>query len=352
MPKKLVICCDGTWNTQDQNEKSSPCPTNVERIARALRGEDAKGLPQVVYYESGVGTDWGFSLRGGALGRGLWKNVVDCYRFLVHNYCAGDQLYIFGFSRGAFTARSLAGLVRNSGILKRGHEEYEAEALALYRDYDPETTPTSKRCSDLRKQHCVEEETAIEFLGVWDTVGALGIPGLDGSFQILKQLDWQFHDVELSSSVKRARHALAIHEHRLEFEPTKWKLQAKDQGDREKLVQMWFAGAHSDVGGGYPEHGLSDISLDWMIQEAEKAGLKFGRDALPTHAPDPLAKPHDSFGTIYRFLDFFRGHKNGEPRKWAPTNETCEEIHDSVIQRYRAKVAGDVWPPTFEAVLK
>src|SRR5687768_1794784 len=134
MPKKLIICADGTGNTQEKYEGGKPCPTHVARVARALRTEDAEGRPQVIFYDPGVGTQSGLTLRGGALGRGIWGNVLDCYRFLVHNYSKDDLIYIFGFSRGAFTARSLAGLIRNSGILKRGEENCEREALQLYRD--------------------------------------------------------------------------------------------------------------------------------------------------------------------------------------------------------------------------
>src|SRR5215207_1855050 len=99
MPKKIIICADGTWNKEDENDQGHPCPTNVVKIARGLRQNDDRGIPQVVHYESGVGTDWGFSVRGGALGRGIWQNVLECYRFIVHNYAPGDSLYLFGFSR-------------------------------------------------------------------------------------------------------------------------------------------------------------------------------------------------------------------------------------------------------------
>ncbi len=350
MPKKLIVCADGTWNTQDGSDDGVPCPTNVEMIARALRNSGEDGDPQVVFYEPGVGTESGFQLRGGALGRGIWRHIQDCYRFLVHNYSVGDQLYIFGFSRGAFNARSLAGLVRNSGILKRGHEDFEKEAMELYRDYDKGTSPDSDRCVAFRTAHSHDPE--IEFVGVWDTVGALGIPGMDGSFRILKGLDWQFHDVTLSRKIKCARHALAIHEHRTEFLPTLWELHPDVQGDPNRLKQVWFTGAHSDVGGGYPDHQLSDISLGWMIKEATEAGLVFGMDALPKYDPKFDGKPHDSFGTLFKLIDFFRGKPHGSGRVWNPTDETCEEIHESVEQRYKAKLKGDVWPEPFATELK
>lgn len=304
----------------------------------------------MIFYEAGVGTEQGFSLRGGALGRGMWRHILDCYRFLVHNYVEGDQIYIFGFSRGALNARSLSGLIRNSGILKRGHEDFEKDALALYCGYDPGTTPDAEKCMEFRAAHSYEPD--IEFVGVWDTVGALGIPGLDGSFRFFKGLDWQFHDGTLSHRIKRARHAMAIHEHRLEFLPTLWELPADLKGDPDRLKQVWFTGAHSDVGGGYPEHQLSDLSLGWMIEEATKAGLVFGMDAVPNYDPKFGGKPHDSFGAIFKLLNFFRGKPDGAGRAWAPRPETCEEIHPSVEQRYKAKLAVDVWPAPFAAELK
>lgn len=351
MPKKIIICADGTWNKEDKTDQGHPCPTNVVKIARALRQSDGTGVPQVVHYESGVGTDSGFRVRGGALGRGIWQNIVDCYRFIVHNYAPGDTLYMFGFSRGAFTVRSLAGLIRNSGILKRGCEGKEHEAIDLYRDYDPNTTPDSETCKKFRADNCIQPEPDIEFLGVWDTVGALGIPGLDGSFRFLKGLDWQFHDVTLSRSIRIARHALAIHEHRTFFVPTLWEQQPGMPASQ--LEQVWFTGAHSDVGGGYAEHELSDVALEWMIGEAKKAGLEFGLDALPDFTPNPLGGAHDSLGTFSKVLSFFRGEGlDGAARRYNQKPElTRQSIHPSVKQRFDAR-ADDPWPDDFRKALQ
>lgn len=357
MPKKIIICADGTWNKEDETDQGHPCPTNVVKIARALRQSNAQGVPQVVHYESGIGTNWGFRLRGGGLGRGMWANILDCYRFLVHNYAPGDSIYLFGFSRGAFTVRSLAGLIRNSGILKRGHEGYEHDAIELYRDYDPKTTPDSETCKQFRADHCCQPEPGIDFLGVWDTVGALGIPGMDGSFRLLKGLDWQFHDATLSTKVKCARHALAIHEHRASFVPTLWE--QKPGMPPEQLEQVWFAGAHSDVGGGYKEHALSDIALQWMVEEAQKAGLEFGMDALPAFAPDPLGESHDSFGALSKVMSFFRGEGfDGAPRVYGLKPElTRQSIHPSASARFKArsknsKLKDEPWPESFRKALE
>jgi uncharacterized protein (DUF2235 family) len=348
MPKKLIVCADGTWNTEDETDHGFPCPTNVTKIARALLPADKNGVQQVVRHIDGVGSQVGIKVRGGAVGRGLFHNVLAGYRFLYQNYEEGDQIFLFGFSRGAYTARSLAGLIRNSGILKRGEESQEDKAVELYRDYAPETAPDGEVSVRFRAAHSYDSD--IEFIGVWDTVGALGIPGLDGSFRILKGLDWQFHDVSLSSKVKNAFHALAIHEHRTEFMPTLWE-KKEDAPAGQILEQVWFSGVHSDVGGGYPQAGLSDVALQWMMDKAEKEGkLAFDYDPLVNFRPDPIAKGHDSFGAFYKVLDWLR-HKPGLRQYGGENTATCESIHPSVRDRYR-QVSGERWPESFAAALK
>jgi len=349
MSKKLIVCADGTWNSDNEIDSGHPQATNVAKLARALlptakASDGGAATPQLVYYEPGVGTSLGIRLRGGALGRGIFDNVLDCYRFLVHNFEPGDELYFFGFSRGAYTVRSLAGLVRNSGILKRGHESSEKEAVALYRDYSDDTKPDGETSIRFRAEHSHTPD--IRFIGVWDTVGALGIPGLDGRFRLLRGLDWQFHDVTLSSIVKNAFHALAIHEHRAEFLPTLWE-QQPGMADQQRLEQVWFSGAHSDVGGGYPEAGLSDIALDWMIDAARKyGGLEFDLQSFEMR-PDFRAKGHDSFGTFYKVLDWIDRKKNGTLREFLPKPETQERLHESVIER-ALNNSEEKWPQTFK----
>jgi len=356
MPKKLIVCADGTWNTENKTDQGRPSATNVLRVARALLPTDSEGVSQVIHYEKGVGTDFGIRVRGGAFGRGIFQNVSDCYEFLIHNFDPGDRIYLFGFSRGAYTARSLAGLIRNSGILKRGQESHRDEAIALYRDYDPATAPDGPLSVKFRAAR--SHEPGIEFIGVWDTVGALGIPGLDGRFRLLKGLDWQFHDVKLSRVVKNAFHALAIHEHRAEFMPTLWEKQPPWEKQtappaQQVLEQMWFSGAHSDVGGGYPETGLSDVALEWMVGKAQDpGGLEFDRGALNLR-PDSFAEGHDSFGTFYKILSWLEGKPGGAMRQFReyPTSVTCEDIHPSVLQRAAANEK-EKWPPSFAKELK
>ena len=221
MSKKIIICADGTWNTEDQVDHGTSDPTNVVKIARALLPLDDQGMDQIIYYHSGVGTNFNQHFGGGAFGAGLFANIQDCYRFLIHNYVPGDRLYFFGFSRGAYTVRSLAGLVRNSGILRRGHEDQQETAFLNYQNRSAQTTPDSPQMQQFRQEHSYtlpgDTGQAIEMIGVWDTVGALGVPANVLGLHLPGSENCQFHDVTLSSYVKSAFHALAIHEHRKEF---------------------------------------------------------------------------------------------------------------------------------------
>lgn len=349
--KKLIVCADGTWNTETETDHGLPCPTNVTKLARALYPSDQQGIPQVVFYHSGVGTNFGQRVSGGAFGAGLFENVVDCYRFLILNYEPGDLLYFFGFSRGAFTVRSLAGLVRNSGILKRGEEAYEREAIDLYRDDSPATAPNAEASKQFRAAHSHEPD--IEFIGVWDTVGALGIPGMGEHFRLPGGVDWQFHDVTLSSKTHHAFHALAIHEHRSEFLPTLWEKPLDDPAG-QVLEQVWFTGAHSDVGGGYPSSGLSDVALHWMIEKARDAGgLKIGNPPYRGFEPNPLGAGHNSFSAFYQVLDFLERKMGGSLRVYNEKPElTCQSLHPSVVARFKDKTINEKWPPTFLQALQ
>jgi uncharacterized protein (DUF2235 family) len=295
--KRLVVCCDGTWNRADQQSGDRPTPTNVVKLAYRVAKRDGD-IAQVLSYDQGVGTGNSLDrLLGGAFGAGLADNIFDAYRFLMANYEPEDELYLLGFSRGAYTARSLAGMIRKCGILARASVGRYVEALALYRD--PDTHPDDPRPVTFREQHslCRGEGIPITFLGVWDTVGALGIPirGL----RWLTRREHQFHDAELSGSVRRACQALAIDERRGPFEPSLWSYVPKQD---QTVEQVWFPGVHSDVGGGYAEVDLSDIALDWMIGKARAAGLAFGDGLWSANplAPKPAGVLHDSKRGLYR----------------------------------------------------
>ncbi|MFJ5775341.1 DUF2235 domain-containing protein [Streptomyces sp. NPDC093094] len=310
MAKRLVICCDGTWNFADQPSKS-----NVAKVALSVLPGSADGKEQRVYYHSGVGTRRWERLRGGAFGVGLSRNVIDAYRFLVETYEPGDELFLFGFSRGAFTARSLSGLVRNSGILRREHMDRIPQAWSLYRDRVEQ--PNGAAATLFRRSY--GRESQIRFIGVWDTVGSLGIPVPDAAWlkPAVNRFNrrWAFHDTELSRGVVAAFHALAIDERRSAFRPALWHQRPGADRQGQELQQVWFAGVHCDIGGSYKETGLSDITLLWMIDQARRHGLEFDAEALseagPTVMrpqqstdfrvqPDASGRLHDSRKGMYR----------------------------------------------------
>jgi len=328
--KRLIVCCDGTWNSADQQSNHVPCPTNVIKMAYRVAKSDG-AVAQLIFYDQGVGTgNFVDRVSGGAFGGGLIDNIFDGYRFLIANYEPGDELFVFGFSRGAFTARSLCGMVRKCGILRRESVMHYHEALELYRLAD--VHPDDDRARDFRREHGVtgEEPIGVTFLGVWDTVGALGIP-LRG-LRWLTRRKYQFHDTELSGCVKRAWQALAIDEHRGPFAPTLWDYVPKPG---QQVQQTWFIGAHSDVGGGYPDSGLSDIALEWMIEGARQAGLAFDERVMAAHPlkPDPLAGIHDSRKGIYRVvpsIDRLIGRCSGADAVADPT----QAVHETVMERW------------------
>ena len=333
--KRICICCDGTWNSADQATNGIPHPTNVLRTAYRIAKRDGP-IDQLVYYDQGVGTGNRLDrLTGGAFGSGLIDNIYDAYRFLIANYEPDDEIYLFGFSRGAFTVRRLAGMIDKCGILKRASVAKYHEARSLYLSSSPVDSPRAKR---FRQDHSLagDAEIPIKFVGVWDTVGALGIP-LRGLRLLTLQHD-QFHDTQLSHGVKFAYQALAIDEHREPFAPTLWSpVHEPDQ----TIEQVWFCGAHSDVGGGYVGRGLADITLGWMIEKAQSHGLAFEDDVLAAFElhPAPLARVHNSMTGLYRLA---RRHdrviglettRAGEPEVCAKEDPT-QSIHESALQRW------------------
>lgn len=314
MPKRLIVCCDGTWNTPDQTSRGQLVPTNVTKIALSVAAEDPAGVSQWLYYHPGVGVGRWDHFRGGAFGVGLSRNVIDAYRFLVNSFEPGDELFFFGFSRGAFTARSLVGLVRNSGVLRREHADRIKQAYALYRSR--QAHPRGIAATLFRRSYC--HEPRIRFIGVWDTVGALGIPDLGFGLSRLFNRRWRFHDTTLSSHVDAAFQALAIDEKRRPFAPAVW--QPQPEATDQVLEQVWFSGVHCDVGGGYPATSLSDVALLWMVEKATGCGLALTPDAFAGASmsaggdgrtpigrefvarPDPLGPLHESRTRFYRLV--------------------------------------------------
>ncbi|MDO9378061.1 MAG: DUF2235 domain-containing protein [Nocardioidaceae bacterium] len=284
--KRLVICFDGTWKGPTDDDLS-----NVEKIARTVESREGRtDVQQSVIYVGGVGSDFYRTNRllGGLWGFGLFSNLVIGYRWLALNYEPGDDVFVIGFSRGAFTARSLAGIVDRVGLLTRRAlvDGFLPDAVRLYREL--RTAGADARNEEFKAAHC-HAETPLEFVGVFDTVGALG-PWAD------------FHDLELSRTVRHVRQALAIDERRLAFEPLLWVGGPDD--DLTRVQQVWFDGVHTDVGGGYPEHGLADETLTWMVEAARRRGLVFNDDLLQVYLGDASPRvEHDSLTLPYRLLN-------------------------------------------------
>ena len=317
--KRIIICADGTWNRPEKNLKKD-FPSNVLRLARAVKPVDSNQVAQQVFYDWGVGSYYA-PVIGGATGKGLNKNIMDDYRYIVQNYSPGDELFVFGFSRGAYTVRSLCGLINNCGIIKRSEARLIQAAFDVYKKPSKAYAPNGNKSIEFRQAHS-HPSCEVKFIGVWDTVGALGIPI---SFLGLLDDKDEFYDTKIGRNVRVARHALAIDELRRDFEPTIWF--PKENLD---LKQMWFVGAHGDVGGSYKpdEDGslLSDIALDWMMREAEATGIAMEPHLRQELRPSPIATLHQSRRNYYRLKKkYYRPIDHGKGKVL---------IHKSVKQRW------------------
>jgi uncharacterized protein (DUF2235 family) len=307
--KKLIVFCDGTWNRSDETDKEGKsCPTNVSKLFRATCPTDKEGNLQITHYIQGVGTHRNEKLRGGLLGYGIAVNIINAYQFICSNYVPGDQIFLFGFSRGAFTARCLAGLIYNMGILKRQHINQINKIYEKYRNRSDAGHSSREEEYESKKFHesYSHGDEKIHFLGVWDTVGALGVPyGMFMGWLVGKIFTRRFHDNKLSPNVENGYHALAKDEKRWPFRPTLWELTSVH--DPAHFEQKWFDGVHADVGGGYADSELADVTLEWMAEKAIEHGLNVNLSALdppPVFFKDkPLAdrKPHDSQTQYYRW---------------------------------------------------
>lgn len=318
MPKNVVICYDGTGNEYGVNN------TNVVKTFQAIL---RNGKDQVAFYDPGVGT---FSFLGEAVGRrlgkimgrafgyGLVQNLEDGYEYLMNHWEEGDRLFIFGFSRGAFQARALAGMLHRFGLLERGSNNlihYVStmyNQISTYRFRRGATRPTVQKgfkntFSRVCKPHCV---------GVWDTVASLG---------------WfyghRFFDAKINDDIGYGFHAMAIDERRRKFPVMPWDNRVGERADT--VQQVWFAGVHSDVGGYYIEHGLSDIALEWMLGKAEGCGLLLKEDWRSEVAPKVLSRADDEMHDSYE----------GGWRLWRPVHRSIPhgaKVHKSVKARMTA----------------
>jgi uncharacterized protein (DUF2235 family) len=306
--KNIVICCDGTWNSY-----TTQYPSNVVRVAEAA-GVDSSRQP--VYYDSGIGTS-GTRLQrliDGATGRGLSRNILEAYRRLIDWFEEDDRIFLFGYSRGAYTVRSLAGLIRKCGILRRENAALANQAYALYRDASRD--PCSQAAKSFRDSNAMT--TNAYFVGAFDTVGTLGIPlALLAGFNRRK---FRFHDLSLSRRIKYGYHAVAVDEHRLHFKPALWQ---NRPAPGQTIEQAWFPGAHGNIGGGVQDTRLSHITLHWMLTKAARAGLLLTDNALDLHG-DPRGTLYSSRHGIYALYPKHDRHIGTTP---------TESVHESVYER-------------------
>lgn len=301
MPKNIVVCCDGT------GDSFGPHKTNViHTVEKTIH--DSR---QVVCYDPGVGT-FNFLgktrenrlalLLGKAFGYGIRKNITDAYRFLMHHYQPGDAVYLFGFSRGAFTTRALAGFLHKCGLLPEGADNLIPIASNLYHGRH-----NAQLAAEFKSTFC--RACKPRFVGVWDTVASLGY-----------FLGKKFNNCNLNYDVQSGCHAIAIDEQRRKFQVSLWN--EKNKPAEQHIEQVWFAGVHSDIGGWYQQRGLSDITLLWMLKKAEKQGLLLVDDWKASLNPQPLGELHHSRVGLWRL--------------WRPIKRSIPNgarIHESVLTR-------------------
>ena len=363
--RRIVVLSDGTGNAAAKLFK-----TNVWRLYEAL---DVSNASQIAFYDDGVGTSSikPLALLGGMFGWGLKRNVLHLYTFLCRNYREGDRIYAFGFSRGAFTIRVLIRFILSQGLVANANstDDRWRKALRLYRRFRIEQTRhwglhllarplrdgSVFLCDGIfRGLNFRRIETTkireIEFLGLWDTVDAYGLPVQELERAVDRWI-WPLTiaDSTLHPAIKKACHALSIDDARTSFHPMLWDESAlasdeKDHTDEEVLTQVWFAGVHANVGGGYPDDSLSSVTLHWMINEARKKGLVFGRPALET-----LQTRVAPYGPIYNSRAGFGAYYRYGPRRLDPPVDrlgACiptPKIHETVIWRMAA--GGDSYAP-------
>lgn len=356
--RHLVVCCDGTWNTPEQEAVS-----NVRRLHNALVSEPEGAPEQLRYYHPGVGTEGGMLnwVRGGVTGAGLSRNVMDAYHWLTTTFEPGDRISLFGFSRGAYTVRSLAGMISACGLLDTREldepQTWRRIERVYHRRYQSRIRQDPRWREGLRFSFdpALPDEIPVRFIGVWETVGSLGIPDHLGWFNLLDPpRRHEFHDVTLNPYVPHARHAVAMDENRGPFAPTLWAPAAP----RQDLAQLWFPGSHLDVGGCYPQRGLGDGPLQWMIDEAQDAAeLVFHKGIHDQIRPDPLAVRHDDnlgvagvFGLLAPVLEpalqlLFAPQPRAVPPIDPDANGSAP-FHPSAFERHRTPpiTEGLYWP--------
>ena len=349
--KRIVICYDGTWNALTDPS----AVTNVVRVGQAVRAADEQGHSQIVYYNAGVGSGGPIDrLLGGVFGAGVRSNVKRGLAFLTLNWTEGDEIYIFGFSRGAYTARALAGVI--TAIRGVPRQEYFHRLEEIWNFY--RLSPHERYSDEARHKYEIDKMVAevprpaplIKCLAVWDTVGSYGIPaglGLSGLARKLTSWTRGFHDNMLHSRIEVGLQALAIDELRPAFPPTTWVGDPNAPNEHQHVEQVWFAGVHANVGGGYLRSGLSDLALIWLMTRVEAlTKLRFSPDYIAKNFwPCAACSLYRSsrgwwwFSSLFPYRRplfpapkpieaWFKGKK--EKRNMIPINE---KIHWSVIER-------------------
>ena len=333
VPRRLVVSCDGTWNTATDD-------TNVARLHARLATTDDQ-LPR---YFPGVGTDGGPVRRvlDGALGTDLGEHVREVYRWLAETFRPGDELVLLGFSRGAFTVRSTVGMLAQCGLVAFTPDQDDAARTAIVARV---FTEGYRAKGDLSGSGLAfhpgfgpDDTAPVAFLGVWDTVGALGIPR---TFGLLSGLTGRtgvaFHDLELAPDVRHARQGLAADERRGPYVPSVWP--TPPTGRHASFAQVWFPGGHGDVGGGKPETGLSDGALRWMVEELDATVAPRWRDDVPPLPPGrPCVGLDDGVDGVWRVL-------SPRPRAVPRIAEGAPDVHASAVARRQCHLLGDLGPP-------
>lgn len=343
MARHLVLCSDGTGNKAGKLNG-----TNVFKIYEAIDRHHGK-VSQIGFYDNGVGTDKNKYRRilGGAFGSGFKRNVKDLYTFLAHNYELGDQIYLFGFSRGAATVRAFAGMLNACGLVKEGELSRKDliakvdEAYAAYVTHAKDNKAAKFKQNDSihNSDFAPHGNLKIKFIGVWDTVSALGFPrDLGIAIKLLERVaDWflphRFYDYELNDSIEHACQALSLDDERETFRPMVWNEAGRKP---DSVEQVWFSGVHSNVGGGYPREGMANVALQWMMSKAENKGLDFKETAKKQVAAsadvtDKLYDSRSGMGLYYRY----------KPRNLAELSSGGSiRVHESVFQRVELGTAG------------
>ena len=366
--KRLIFCFDGTWN------KLLPdVATNVVLTAASIDRIDPDGIPQIIHYDEGVGTSELEQIRGGVFGYGLMDNVREAYRFLVFNYDPGDEIFVFGFSRGAFSARTFIGFIRHVGPLHRLHVGRIDEAVALYEDRLKGKDGSAEAMRKFRAMYsdkvCIGQSDedwrcsnvpnyvsgsaplmTIKYLGVWDTVEAMGIPDIiPGSDWFNREYD--YHDASLDTFVENARHAVAIDEGRKLFPVVRFdevdELNASrgynSSDDDAPYQERWFPGTHGSVGGGGDIRGLSDDALMWVLSGAKRAGLRLDTargTRIHGLRPNPLAPLVNEADPEFSVTGLIKGDREGPHHLW--------QLSKSAIRRWRTPpvaLGGEAYRP-------